>query len=67
MKERWDSLSLTVQTAGPFDNSSHPPLNVRYIDEGSIVVPGMSGKSCVLGRFNMISYYLDYQILMHTF
>jgi hypothetical protein len=42
VKERWNSLSLTVQTVGPFGNSSHPPLIVRYIDEGSIVVPGMS-------------------------
>jgi len=35
---------LTVQTADGFGNISRPPLVIRYIDEGSIVVPGMSGK-----------------------
>ena len=47
MKERWNSLSLTAQGADGFGNISRPPLVVRYIDEGSIVVPGMSGKSRV--------------------
>ena len=45
VNELWNSREFAVQTTDALGNTSHPPLLVRYIDEGSIVVPGMSGMS----------------------
>ena len=43
VKEHWNNYVFTVQTADISGNTSRPPLLIRYIDERSIVVPGMSG------------------------
>src|SRR5882762_4893474 len=51
VKEHWNDHVFNVQTADSSGNTSRPPLSVRYIDSGSIVVPVMSGMSVL--KFNI--------------
>lgn len=41
VKKRWNSFPLTLQEISQY--LLRPPLTIRYIKEGSIVVPGLSG------------------------
>lgn len=43
VQEHWNNLDFTIQTTDTSRNMTRPPFLVRYIDEGSIVIPGMSG------------------------
>lgn len=40
----WDSFYFSTPEADTIGTVSRPTFAVRYIEEGSIVVPGMSGK-----------------------
>ncbi|KIM91971.1 hypothetical protein PILCRDRAFT_809968 [Piloderma croceum F 1598] len=42
VKERWNNHDFAVQETNALGNMFRPPLLVRYIDEGSIIIPGMS-------------------------
>ena len=66
VKEHWNDHVFNVQTADSSGNTSRPPLLVRYIDRGSIVVPGMSGMSVL--KFNIFELCRSlFQILTPIF
>jgi hypothetical protein len=43
VQEHWNNFDFTIQTTDTSRNVSYPPFLIRYLDEGSIVIPGMSG------------------------
>jgi hypothetical protein len=45
VKEHWSNHDFAVQEMDALRNMVRPPLLVRYIDKGSIIIPGMSGMS----------------------
>jgi hypothetical protein len=55
VKEHWNAHDFTVQIGEASGNILRPPLSVRYIDEGSIVVPGMSGMRIPYSKYLMIA------------
>jgi hypothetical protein len=55
VKEHWNAHDFTVPIGEASGKILRPPLSVRYSDEGSIVVPGMSGMPIPYPKYLMIA------------
>jgi len=67
VKEHWSKHDFAVQGMDALGNMLRPPLLVRYIDKGSIIIPGMSGMSISYLRPQIIADCNIWQIHMLIF
>jgi hypothetical protein len=64
VKEHWNNHDFAVQEMNALGNVFRPPLLIRYIDEGSIIIPGMSGMSILDSNPQIIVDCNNWQIHM---